>query len=167
MQEQETQKAIAAAEADHCKAREAAAADTPACWPNSSREVGRLVVQTTATVTGKILTPEDQQRLAEETAASWPLESSRRAPEPRPEDHQTSPARSERTLPRCLVNGLLDEDQVRQAVQQVIAAKPRGYLAILSHFQRLVKLDLDAARRASKAPVPLARTAAGFDAGEP
>ena len=32
------------------------------------REVGQLVVQTTAKVTGKILTPEDQRRLAEETA---------------------------------------------------------------------------------------------------
>ena len=32
------------------------------------REVGRLVVQTTATVTGKILTPDDHRRLAEETA---------------------------------------------------------------------------------------------------
>ena len=31
------------------------------------REVGRLVVQTTMTVTGKILTPDDQRRLAEET----------------------------------------------------------------------------------------------------
>jgi F-type H+-transporting ATPase subunit delta len=42
----------------------------------------------------------------------------------------------------CLVNGLLDDSRGRQAVQKVIAAKPRGYLAILSHFQRLVKLDL-------------------------
>ena len=32
------------------------------------REVGRLVVQTSAAVTGKILTPEDHRRLAEETA---------------------------------------------------------------------------------------------------
>jgi F-type H+-transporting ATPase subunit b len=32
------------------------------------REVGRLVVQTTATVTGKVLTPDDQKRIAEETA---------------------------------------------------------------------------------------------------
>ncbi len=32
------------------------------------REVGRLVVQTTASVTGKILTADDQRRLAEETA---------------------------------------------------------------------------------------------------
>jgi hypothetical protein len=30
------------------------------------REVGRLVVLTTATVTGKILTAEDQRRLSEE-----------------------------------------------------------------------------------------------------
>ena len=31
------------------------------------REVGQLVVQTTATVAGRILTPEDQRRMAEET----------------------------------------------------------------------------------------------------
>src|SRR4051794_13555001 len=42
----------------------------------------------------------------------------------------------------CLVNGLLDEARVRQAVQQTLAAKPRGFIAILSHFQRLVRLDL-------------------------
>ncbi|MCW5553860.1 MAG: F0F1 ATP synthase subunit delta [Verrucomicrobiae bacterium] len=43
----------------------------------------------------------------------------------------------------CLVNGLLDENRVRQTVGAVIARKPRGFLAILSHFQRLVKLDLE------------------------
>lgn len=43
----------------------------------------------------------------------------------------------------CRQNGVLDEARVRQVVQKVIAAKPRGYIAILSHFQRLVKLDLD------------------------
>jgi F-type H+-transporting ATPase subunit delta len=43
----------------------------------------------------------------------------------------------------CRVNGVLDEARARQAVQQVIATKPRGYFAILSHFQRLLKLDLD------------------------
>ena len=31
------------------------------------REVGRLVVRTTGVVTGKVLTAEDQRRLAEET----------------------------------------------------------------------------------------------------
>jgi F-type H+-transporting ATPase subunit delta len=37
---------------------------------------------------------------------------------------------------------LLDENKVRQAVQMVIARKPRGYVGILSHFERLVKLDI-------------------------
>jgi F-type H+-transporting ATPase subunit delta len=41
----------------------------------------------------------------------------------------------------CLVNGLLDENRVRQVVRYIVAAKPRGYLGTLSHFGRLVKLD--------------------------
>ncbi len=68
VQETETQKAIAAAEQIIVKAREAAAQDHAQMLQELKREVGRLVVQTTATVTGKILTPEDQRRLAEETA---------------------------------------------------------------------------------------------------
>jgi len=68
VQEHETQKAIAAAEQIITKAREAAAQDHARMLAELKREVGRLVVQTTATVTGKILTPEDQRRLAEETA---------------------------------------------------------------------------------------------------
>jgi len=55
----------------------------------------------------------------------------------------------------CVVNGLLDENRVRQIVQQIAAKKPRGYLAILSHFQRLVKLDVErrTARIESATPV--------------
>jgi F-type H+-transporting ATPase subunit b len=68
VQEQETQKAIAAAEQIMVKAREAASQDHARMLTELKREVGRLVVKTTATVTGKILTPEDQKRLAEETA---------------------------------------------------------------------------------------------------
>src|SRR6267142_973020 len=68
VQEQETQKAIAAAEQIIAKAREAAAQDHARMLTELKREVGRLVVQTTATVTGKLLTPDDQRRLAEETA---------------------------------------------------------------------------------------------------
>ena len=48
----------------------------------------------------------------------------------------------------CLANGLLDENRVRQIVREVIAQRPRGYIAVLSHFQRLVKLDV--ARRTAK-----------------
>jgi F-type H+-transporting ATPase subunit b len=68
VQEQETQKAISAAEQIIAKAREAAAADHARMLAELKREVGRLVVQTTATVTGKILTADDQRRIAEETA---------------------------------------------------------------------------------------------------
>jgi F-type H+-transporting ATPase subunit b len=67
VREVETQKAIAAAEQIVTKAREATAQDHARMLAELKREVGRLVVQTTATVTGKVLTPEDQQRLAEET----------------------------------------------------------------------------------------------------
>ena len=67
VQEQETQKAIAAAEQIIAKAREAAAQDHARMLAELRREVGRLVVETTAKVTGKILTVEDQRRLAEET----------------------------------------------------------------------------------------------------
>ena len=56
----------------------------------------------------------------------------------------------------CCVNGLLDDAKVRQVVRQVIASKPRGYLAILSHFQRLVKLDLERRTARVESPVPLA-----------
>lgn len=48
----------------------------------------------------------------------------------------------------CLQDGVLDEARVRSVVQAVLAAKPRGFLAALTHFQRLVKLDLD--RRAAR-----------------
>lgn len=40
------------------------------------------------------------------------------------------------------VNGLMDENRVRQIVQKVIAARPRGYVAILEHLHRLVKLEM-------------------------
>ena len=56
----------------------------------------------------------------------------------------------------CRAGGVLDEAKVRQVVQQVIATKPRGYIAILSHFQRLVKLDLDRRTARVESPVPLA-----------
>jgi F-type H+-transporting ATPase subunit b len=68
VEEKENQKAKAAAEQILVKAREAAERDHDRMLAELKREVGRLVVETTAAVTGKILTPEDQQRLAEEAA---------------------------------------------------------------------------------------------------
>jgi len=68
VQEREIQKAIAAAEQIMVKAHEASERDRKRMLAELKLEVGRLIVQTTAAVTGKILTPEDQQLLAEETA---------------------------------------------------------------------------------------------------
>jgi F-type H+-transporting ATPase subunit b len=68
LREQETQKAIAAAEHIMDQARAAAASDHTRMLAQLKQEVGRLVVQTTAAITGKVLTTEDQQRLAEATA---------------------------------------------------------------------------------------------------
>jgi len=67
VREVETQKALAAAEQIITKAREAAVQDHARMLAELKREVGRLVVRTTTAVTGKILTPEDQRQLAEET----------------------------------------------------------------------------------------------------
>ncbi len=64
--ETETQKAIATANEIVAKARQASEAELARMKAELRREVGRLVVQTTAKVTGKVLTSEDQQRLADE-----------------------------------------------------------------------------------------------------
>jgi F-type H+-transporting ATPase subunit b len=67
VQEQETQKAIAVAQSIVDKARQATQAEHAKMLADLRREVGRLVVETTAKVTGKVLTLDDQKRLAEET----------------------------------------------------------------------------------------------------
>ena len=69
VQEQETQKAIAAAAQIIVKAQEAAVEERTRMLTELKSQFGRLVVETSASVTGKILTAEDQQRLAEETAS--------------------------------------------------------------------------------------------------
>jgi F-type H+-transporting ATPase subunit delta len=62
----------------------------------------------------------------------------------------------------CQAGGLLDEGRARQAVRRVAESKPRGYLAVLSQFLRLVKLDVarHTARVESAAALP-----AQFQAG--
>ena len=64
--ERKQQEAIAAAEQILAKAREAAALEHERTMDSLKRELGRLVVDTTAKVTGKVLTSEDQRRLQEE-----------------------------------------------------------------------------------------------------
>jgi F-type H+-transporting ATPase subunit b len=66
--ERKQQEAIVAAEQILAKAREASALEHERQMEALKHELGRLVVETTAKVTGKVLTPEDQKRLQEETA---------------------------------------------------------------------------------------------------
>ena len=68
VREQETQRAQGAAEQIVRKAHDAAAREHARMMAELRREVGQLVVKTAAAVTGKILSPDDQRRLTEETA---------------------------------------------------------------------------------------------------
>lgn len=43
----------------------------------------------------------------------------------------------------CLDNGVLDENRVRATVEELATKKPRGFLATLSFFGRLVRLDIE------------------------
>lgn len=67
MRQQEATKAIAAAAQIIEKAREAATHQHAVMLAELKRDVGGLVVRATATITGKILTPDDQRRMSEET----------------------------------------------------------------------------------------------------
>jgi F-type H+-transporting ATPase subunit delta len=49
----------------------------------------------------------------------------------------------------------LDESLVRETVKTVIAKKPRGYVGILSHFQRLVRLDVERRSALVESATPL------------
>src|SRR5216110_3361672 len=69
LSERKQQEAITAAEQIIAKAREASAIEHERTMESLKREVGRLVVDTTAKVAGKVLTPEDQRRLQEEAAS--------------------------------------------------------------------------------------------------
>jgi len=66
--ERKQQEAIAAAEQILAKAREASGLEHERTMSQLKRELGRLVIDTTAKVTGKILTPDDQRRLQEEAS---------------------------------------------------------------------------------------------------
>jgi len=66
--ERKQQEAVTAAEQIIAKAREATAIEHERTMEALKRELGRLVVETTAKVTGKVLNSDDQKRLQEEAA---------------------------------------------------------------------------------------------------
>ena len=79
------------------------------------REVGRLVVQTTATVTGKVLTADDHRRLAEETARQLSVSAMKVDQEDQAVGATTVPA-----VPR---RRQLDEGRVRQVARRIGAVQ--------------------------------------------
>jgi len=68
LRQRESARATSDAEQIVSKAREAAADEHVRMVNQLRGEIGRLVVQTTAAVTGKVLTADDQRRLADDTA---------------------------------------------------------------------------------------------------
>src|ERR1700756_4381602 len=68
LSERKQQEAITAAGQIVAKAKEAAALEHERQMQALKRELGHLVVETTAKITGKVLTPDDQKRLQEEAA---------------------------------------------------------------------------------------------------
>ena len=68
--EQKTQEAIASAQQILAKAEAAAQAERAAIKAELKNEFGRLITATTAQVTGKVLTDEDQKRINNEALVS-------------------------------------------------------------------------------------------------
>jgi len=68
IREQKVQEAAVEAEQIVARANEEAARAHDHMLAELKREVGKLVVETTAAVSGKVLNADDQQQLAEETA---------------------------------------------------------------------------------------------------
>ncbi len=46
----------------------------------------------------------------------------------------------------CMVNGKLDEGRVQNVVSKVSVAKPRGYIAILQSFAKMVRAEVERQR---------------------
>lgn len=70
LSEQKAQEAISSAQQILAKAEAAAQAERAAIKAELKQEFGRLVTATTAQVTGKVLTSDDQARLSQEALAS-------------------------------------------------------------------------------------------------
>ena len=68
LSEKRAQDAVTEAERIVARAREATTLEHDRVLVELKREVGRLVIETTAKVSGKVLTEEDQRRLSEETS---------------------------------------------------------------------------------------------------
>jgi F-type H+-transporting ATPase subunit delta len=53
------------------------------------------------------------------------------------------------------INGVMDEERVRAAINELVARKPRGYLSIMTQMERLVRLDIFRRNARVESVVPL------------
>src|SRR5437899_2240246 len=69
---------------------------------------------------------------------------------------KTARREARQLLRGCIIDGVLDEQRMLKVVNEIADAKPRGYLALLTHFNRLIKLEVDrrTARVDSAQPLP-------------
>lgn len=71
----------------------------------------------------------------------------------------TSPREARKTarslFRACLADGRLDASRVRAVTDTLAAEKPRGYLAILQVFARLVRLELERRHAVIESAAPL------------
>jgi F-type H+-transporting ATPase subunit delta len=56
----------------------------------------------------------------------------------------------------CLVDGKVDEDIARRVVRAILQSRRRGYLVLLKHFQRLLRLEYARHTAEIESAVPLA-----------
>jgi F-type H+-transporting ATPase subunit delta len=66
----------------------------------------------------------------------------------------------------CQVNGLLDENRVRQLLNLLVTKKPRGYVEILTRLHRLVELDYTQHSARVESATPLSPDMQSAVAGE-
>lgn len=67
--------------------------------------------------------------------------------------------KSARSLFRsCMVDGKLDASRVRAVTDTLASEKPRGYLAVLQSFSRLVRLELERRHAVIESAAPLAES---------
>ncbi len=62
---------------------------------------------------------------------------------------------AKRLFRSCQVQGVTEDQRVRQIVQIVLNSRPRGFVGILEHFKRLIKLDVDRRTAVVQSSIPL------------
>lgn len=64
-------------------------------------------------------------------------------------------ADAKKLLRGCLADGRLDEGRVRRVVALLLGKKPRGYLAVLTHFRRRLRLEIERRTATVQSAIPL------------